>query len=83
MQSRSYSDAKNGMKKMHEFMTEMILSIDKETGMKILKAWKRFIAHGAGSGKNIQFRSFEDFVEYRLVDVAGELVKIDCPIGKG
>ncbi|KAK2735665.1 Fusicoccadiene synthase 3 [Colletotrichum kahawae] len=68
------AEAKSGMKQMHEFMTERILSIDKVTGMKILKAWKRFISHGAGSGKNIHFDSFDSFVNYRLVDVAGEWV---------
>ncbi|KAI8275631.1 geranylgeranyl pyrophosphate synthase [Colletotrichum sp. SAR11_240] len=70
----SLAEAKSGMKQIHEFMMERILAIDKVTGMKILTVWTLFISHGAGPGKNIQFESSDAFVNYGLVDVAGEWV---------
>ncbi|KAK3360921.1 geranylgeranyl pyrophosphate synthase [Lasiosphaeria ovina] len=68
-QRASRSSRASGKKRLLAKLSHRMLSIDRERAKKALNMWAGYLEGGGGGGTNVQFDTFEDFVEFRVADV--------------
>lgn len=59
----------SGKRQMQAKILSTMISIDRERAMSAMRAWATFIEHGAGRQHHTHFRTLDEYLPYRSMDV--------------